>query len=75
MASISCNNCSPPGTGVYAHSEITFVDMNRLQAHSSLVHVLISFDRSRCVVLFCSIVCRQVTSNTFFNGEHVERTT
>ena len=53
MASISCNNCSPPGTGIYARSEVKFVDVNRLQAHGSLVHGLsrsivrrtFSFDR------------------------------
>ena len=36
MASISCDNCCPPGTGIYARSEITFADVNRLQANCSL---------------------------------------
>ena len=37
MSSNSCDNCSPLGTGTNARSEITFVDVNRLQDVCSIV--------------------------------------
>ena len=67
VASFSCNNCSPPGTGIYARSEITFVDVNRLQAHIARSRcAFFSFDHSPCAMPFRSIVHRQVPSSMFF---------
>ena len=36
MASILCDNCCQPRTGIYARREITFVGVSRLQANCSL---------------------------------------